>query len=474
MTRYRLDPSIRRAGDGTVLLGGSPLILLRLSDAGASLVDRLASGEEPGTSPATTALIDRLLDSGLIHPIAEAANHPVPAEVTVVIPAFATIATRLAQLLETCAGAHEVIVVDDASPDPIGALAGATVIRRPLNGGPGAARMTGLEGITTPFVAFVDADVQPTQGWLDGLLGHFADPRVAMVAPRVAGLPGSSRLARYETVRSPLDLGPTPARVRAGTRVSYVPAAAIVCRVDALRAVGGFDVTLRLGEDVDLAWRFDAAGWRVRYEPTVVVHHAPRAGVAEMARQRFGYGTSAAPLAARHPGALAPVRVSRWSALSWAATLAGRPPAGPTVGTAVAAVTTAMLARKLRAVPEGARLAVRLAGLGHLYAGRSLASGITRAWWPAAVAAAIASRRCRRALVIAAVVPAALDWCRDRAGLDPASYLALRLLDDASYGAGLVTGAVRERSLEALRPDLTSWPAPARSRPNATPPPAAR
>ncbi|MCU1390292.1 MAG: hypothetical protein JWL72_3630, partial [Ilumatobacteraceae bacterium] len=47
MTRYRLDPSIRRAGDGRVLLGGSPLTLMRLTAAGASLIDRLTSGEEP-------------------------------------------------------------------------------------------------------------------------------------------------------------------------------------------------------------------------------------------------------------------------------------------------------------------------------------------------------------------------------------------------------------------------------------------
>ena len=34
----------------------------------------------------------------------------------------------------------------------------------------------------------------------------------------------------------------------AGTRVSYVPAAAIVVRTDALRAIGGFDECLRHNE----------------------------------------------------------------------------------------------------------------------------------------------------------------------------------------------------------------------------------
>ena len=37
-------------------------------------------------------------------------------------------------------------------------------------------------------------------------------------------------------------------------------------------------------------------------------------------------------------------------------------------------------ARKLDDVP--AQESVRLAGLGHLYAGRQVASAITRVWWP--------------------------------------------------------------------------------------------
>src|SRR5690606_2057202 len=161
----------------------------------------------------------------------------------------------------------------------------------------------GLEHVTTPLVAFVDADVDTggDRRWMAPLLAHFADPRVALVAPRVV-TPGGG----YEHRHSPLDLGTAPARIRAGTRVSYVPAAALVCRTDALRAVGGFASDLRVGEDVDLVWRLDAAGWRCRYEPSVLVHHDPRPTWRAWWRQRVTYGRSAAPLAARHPGALTP------------------------------------------------------------------------------------------------------------------------------------------------------------------------
>ena len=173
-------------------------------------------------------------------------------------------------------------------------------------------------------MAFVDVDVTPSPGWLDRLLGHFADERVAAVAPRVMAAPASGAIARYELDHSPLDLGAQPARVAPGTRVSYVPAAALVARTAIIREVGGFDERLRTGEDVDLVWRLVGAGHRVRYEPAVVVTHDPRATWRAWAAQRIGYGASAAPLARRHPGAVAPVRVSGWTVAVWGL-LAGRP-----------------------------------------------------------------------------------------------------------------------------------------------------
>ncbi len=477
MRNLTLDRSVRRTGGGQVLIGGSPLVLLRLTAAGAGLVDRIAAHRPVDPGPKSEALIERLLDAGIVHPSHSTSFSDVAfsgggfgdarvGEVTIVVPALAAPHAALQAIADACSSAAAVIVVDDASPTPIGRVDGATVIRRDQNGGPGAARMTGLEHVSTPFVAFVDADVDVSPGWLDGLFVHFTDERVAAVAPRVtsrvSATASPTRLDRYEAVRSSLDLGAGPARVRAGTRVSYVPSAAIVCRVDAVRAVGGFDPALRFGEDVDLVWRFDEAGWRVRYEPAVVVHHHPRPTTVRWLRQRFSYGSSAAPLAGRHPGALAPVRVSGWSAAAWVVSMAGWPLIGPGIGLAIAATTTALLARKLDKVPDGPRQALRLAGLGHLYAGRSLAAGVTRAWWPFAAAAAVVSKRARRALLLAIVVPALIDWRADRGSdqpvLDPVTYTALRLLDDVAYGSGVMVGVLRARSLDALRPDFRSWP----------------
>jgi len=457
--RYKFDTSVRRAGDGTVLIGGSPLKLLRLTGKGGELLDSIERGESVPSTPGNNALINRLLDGGIVHPRPDHLPAADTLAVTVVIPAFNTPSSDLTRLVQQCqaqsaSGVAAVLIVDDASQPPLGDIAGATTIRRETNGGPGAARSTGLDQVATPLVAFVDADVDLGPDWLQPLLDHFADNRVALVAPRVASMPGASLLAQYETLHSPLDLGPTPARVRAGTRVSYVPSAALVCRVSALREVGGFDPSLRVGEDVDLVWRLDEASYGVRYEPAVTVTHRPRSSFRAWAKQRFDYGTSAAPLATRHAGSLAPVRVSGWSAATWLAIATGL----PIVGGLIAVGTTALLARKLRTIPDGTREAVRLAGLGHVFAGRSLASAVTRAWWPLAALAALVSKRARYAVLVAALAPTSFDWINKRPSIDPLRYVALRLLDDMAYGAGLATGALKARSLNALQPDFTSWP----------------
>jgi len=444
VTRYRADGSL--SWHGTVLLGGSPLKLFRLSDAGAGVVRAVLDGAPVRTAGAR-ALIGRLLEAGALHPEPDGPGPWGPADVTAVIPVLDPDAARLASLVDALrsAGVAEVLVVDDASRPPVGALAGARVLRRDDNGGPGAARTTGLAAVRTEFVAFVDADVEVPPGWLDPLLAHLADPTVALVAPRVRSRPGPGRLARYDAEHSPLDLGPAPARIRAGTRVSYVPTAAVVVRRAALVGVGGFDPELRTGEDVDAVWRLDEAGHGCRYEPAVIVLHEPRPTVRAWIRQRVGYGRSAAPLARRHPGAVPAVSVSGWSAAVWGLGVLVPFPLGVAAGITTAGATAVLLRRRIGSWS----LAVRLTGLGHLHAGRLLASAVRRAWWPVLAMAALRSRLARRILLLAVA-----DGLR-RGG-------PLRLADDAAYAIGVWQGARRSRTAAPLVPDLTSWPRPSR------------
>ena len=440
VTRYRRDPSWQQPGDGRVVIAGSPLRLFRVSAGGAHVLSASLSGEHPDTE-VVRRLLDRFVDAGALHP--EHPQGPFTADdVTVVQPVFGEAPTP-PQGLHT-------IVVDDASPVAV-ASPGATVVRLGTNQGPGAARNAGLALVDTPLVAFVDADVTVDDGWLDALLPHFADPRVALVAPRVRGAAQPGALAGYEQRHSPLDLGDQPARVSPGSRVSYVPAAALVCRTDALRDVGGFDPAMRVGEDVDLVWRLVAAGHRCRYEPSAVVHHRPRASLGGLLRQRFGYGQSAAPLTHRHPGALAPVRMSGWSLGTWALVALRR----PWLAAALAAGTAVALQRKLRDVPPDA--AVMLALRGHLAAGRQLAKGVTRVWWPLALVVAWVVPRSRLPLLAACVGPSAVDALRRRSP-QPLLDLPLLLADEMAYGAGVWRGVIDEREPGPLVPDLSGWP----------------
>lgn len=289
-------------------------------------------------------------------------------------------------------------------------------------------------------------------GWLEPLLVHLADPGVAAVAPRVVArahgqLPAP--LARYEMDHSPLDLGPDEAIVRPGSPVPYVPTAALVVRRDALAEIGGFDEALHHGEDVDLVWRLGADGRTVRYEPSVVASHPTRASVGAWLSQRVGYGSSAAPLAARHGAAVAPLRLSGWSAAAWGLAAVGHPVAG----LAVAAGSTAALARKLRGLDDPVGEAVRLAGRGHLHAGEQIGRAVRRAWLPLAALVAVADRRARLPVAIAILGPAVVDAVR-APGLGPARLrgAALGVVDDAAYCAGVWRGALRLRSLRAVLP----------------------
>ncbi|HET7760890.1 MAG TPA: glycosyltransferase, partial [Phycicoccus sp.] len=255
--RFAPDPTVEVRSGGRVLLGGSPLRVVRLTDAGAEVARQALDGEPvpPGRGP--SALVRRLLDGGLVHPVPSTGPFGADA-VTVVIPVRGEVPPDLLAGLGPVAA---VVVVDDASPVPVTVPdrtptgAPVTVVRRPERGGPAAARNTGLAAVGTELVAFVDADCVPRPGWLDGLLPHLADPRVAVVAPRIVPVAldsGAGVLARYEATRSALDLGPRPARVRARSRVSFVPSAALLARVEVLRGVGGFDADMAVGEDVDL------------------------------------------------------------------------------------------------------------------------------------------------------------------------------------------------------------------------------
>ncbi len=440
-----------------VLFGGSPARALRLSEAGIRALEELRAG--PARSGASAKLARLLTDAGMADPVPGPA--PTGLDVTVVVP----VRDRLSDLercLQALRGGPPVVVVDDGSSDASGVEAccaahGARVIRREISGGPGSARNAALEGIHTELVAFLDSDCVPAPDWISGVAGHFCDPLVAAVAPRIVAVarPEASAAARYAVARSPLDLGDRPGLVAPGARVSYVPTAALIVRSAAIGA--GFDEQLRYGEDVDLVWRLAASGWRVRYDPRVRVEHQEPVSWAALLRRRFLYGTSAAPLARRHPRAMAPLVLQPWPALTLAALAARR----PMYACAAYLAGVGLLADRLSRAGLPVRAAVRSTTAGVWQSFLGTGRWCSQFAGPALILVLVhpggskRQRRWRRFAVVSLLWgPALHDWARKRPGLDPLRFGLGVLADEAAYGAGVWRQCLAERVLSPLVPSM--------------------
>jgi len=478
-----LDPSVRSFREGTVLVGGTPGRVITLTPAGVRALagllrvegqkqesERERTGDRDGTTPAAPGssgsdearnLGRRLVDAGMAHPRPRSVGSGAERlSVTVVVPARDR-PDLLDRCLTSLGSEVPVVVVDDASrrPHRVAAVCrdhGAQLLRREVNGGPGAARNTALDLIDTDLVAFVDSDCTVGPEWLDGLVWQFADPVLAAVAPRIRPEPteGSARpgaLARFTDRHSALDLGAIESEVGPERAVRYVPTAALVARRCAL--AGGFDEGLRVGEDVDLVWRLLDAGWHVRYAPSVTVAHREPASWSGALARRVRYGTSAAPLAQRHPGRLAPVELRPWPTAAAISLLAGR----PRLAALIVAGSALSLARRVRplGIPPWHALRWSAEGTGWTVIGLGRASTMLAA--PALVALATRRRGARCAAALA-LLPAVVDWVRRRPDLDIPRWVAASLADDMAYGTGVWLGCLRSDSFGPLLPALARTP----------------
>jgi hypothetical protein len=231
-------------------------------------------------------------------------------------------------------------------------------------------------------------------------------------------------------------------------RVSYVPTAALVVRREALTGTG-FDEELRFGEDVDLVWRLHGAGWTVRYDPSVEVRHSEPVRWRDLLARHYRYGTSAADLAARHPGQLGPLLVE-----PWAAVLGGCVLMGPRrVAAVVAAIQMYRVAGPARRAGVGAWTAAAwpLRGAWQM----TLAMGHALAMFaPLALVGATVPKRSRQAALALLIGPPLVEWAQRRPALDPLRWTVLALADDAAYGMGVWVGCARRRT---LGPVLPTW-----------------
>jgi mycofactocin system glycosyltransferase len=433
--------------DRDLLSGGSPWRLLRLPGGSKAAAERWVHGGDVRAGEERFART--LVQQGLLHPIYQ--NVVNVDDVDVVIPVHNNVAA-LRILLPSMSGFH-VTVVDDGSSDQLSVAKCAKefkvdLVRLDTNSGPARARNEGARVTSRPLLWFVDVDVvlDSALDALGRLQGHFRDPLVAAVAPRVGGAAGPSPRDHFEQRFGPLDVGARSGLVVPNGAVSYVPSACLIVRRTSFG--DGFDESMRVGEDVDLVWRLHDNGWLVRYVADVIVTHPARASWTTWLQQRIHYGASTGALAQRHGDRMAPFRSDAWTLLAWTSVLVGK----PFIGLRIVDAARDQLRERFLATTENAdRVAGELVGRGMVRSGGPMARAVVRSFGPLVLLCALQPRLRRRALLLFAFGTA---W-RWRATRVHPRDVALGIADDVAYSAGLFKGAVTSRSLQALQPRIT-------------------
>jgi glycosyltransferase involved in cell wall biosynthesis len=206
--------------------------------------------------------------------------------VSVVIPAYDN-AAGLEECLRALVpvGAHEIIVVDDASTDDTGAVAsrfGVQVLRLERNSGAGAARNHGAKHATGDVLLFVDSDVVAAPDTVGRVTRVFEErPDVAAVfgsydaAPRAPGLVSQFRNLLHHFVHQQGD-----------REASTFWAGCGAVRRAVFEECGGFDTGryTRAIEDIELGYRLRDGGHRILLDKELEVTHLKRWTLASFLR----------------------------------------------------------------------------------------------------------------------------------------------------------------------------------------------
>jgi GT2 family glycosyltransferase len=166
----------------------------------------------------------------------------------------------------------EIVVLDMASSPPLQPIAGTTWSRSETNLGPTGGYNLLAGATNADVLVFLDDDAVLRGPVADAVASLFAtDDRLAVVAFKIVRADGSIRKIEH----------PFRGKVRDPDRArpcAYFLEGACAIRRSAMEEVGLYDADLVYSvEEVDLSFRLAAAGWRLWYEPSLVVEHRPSA-----------------------------------------------------------------------------------------------------------------------------------------------------------------------------------------------------
>ncbi|MGO9330950.1 MAG: glycosyltransferase family 2 protein [Steroidobacteraceae bacterium] len=209
-------------------------------------------------------------------------------KVTIVIAAYnaekfirQTLESALTQSLNDI----EVIVVDDGSTDGTQSILSSfsncrLKVLRQANGGVGAARNAGLTAARAPYVFFLDADDLLLRGGLSRMVTALeqAPQHIACFAHHIRIAEDGSALSTPADLR--WKMFPRTDTLRHLMAKNFIACGAICIRTEAARAVGGFNSTLKLGEDWEFWCRLAALGDFVAVSDCIALLYRQRSGSA--------------------------------------------------------------------------------------------------------------------------------------------------------------------------------------------------